>query len=105
MTDHNQAEAMACPISEVLISRLMEIKEMMNDYKQIKAHKPAKGQEAFLKEQAQLYEEQFEACIDDLLSKVEAADQVLEIIAGAPATLTAKDGQMLARQALNSLRE
>jgi hypothetical protein len=105
MNDHNSTKAIACPIGEVLISRLTEIKEMMDDYKQIKAHKHIKGQDSFVKEQSKLYEEQFEACIDDLLSKIEIADKTLESMAGLTVAHSSEDVQKLAREALNSLRE
>jgi hypothetical protein len=105
MADYNSTEAIACPIGEVLISRLTEIREMIDDYKQIKAHKPGKGQESFVKEQSKLYEEQFEACIDDLLLKLELADKALESMAIPTADHSSVDVQKIARVALNSLRE
>jgi hypothetical protein len=105
MSGDNSTEAIACPIGEVLISRLTEIKEMIDDYKQIKALKHIKGQDSFVTEQSKLYEEQFEACIDDLLSKLEIADKALESIASSNPAHTSKDMQRLAQEALSSLRE
>ncbi|QGQ94543.1 hypothetical protein EHS13_06420 [Paenibacillus psychroresistens] len=105
MSEYNSSEAMACPIGEVLISRLTEIKEMIDDYKQIKAHKPSKGQESFVKEQSKLYEDQFEACMDDLLLKLEVADKALEALSRPSVVHSSKDVQQLALKALNSLRE
>jgi hypothetical protein len=105
MADQNSTEAIACPIGEVLISRLVEIKEMMDDYKQIKSSHPIKGQESFIKEQSKLYEEQFEACIDDLLYKLEVADKTLASMADPMAIHSSKDVQKLAQEALISLRQ
>jgi hypothetical protein len=101
MTD-NKTEAISCPIGEVMISRVVEIQEMMEDYQQIKANENLKGQETFSREQAKIYEEQFESCINDLLVKIEIADKTLTALAASP---TSNDSQKMIKDALNFLRQ
>jgi hypothetical protein len=105
MTDNHPTEAMTCPIGEVLISRVVEIQEMMEDYKLIKANAHIRGQETFSREQAKLYEDQFESCINDLLAKLEMADIALATIT-APTTMESSiEIQTIAKEALMSLRQ
>jgi hypothetical protein len=73
----------------------VEIKEMMADYEQIKSRGNIKGQAAFLKEQSKLYEDQFEECIKDLLSKLELADQALSAISDLDAFQSAEAAQKI----------
>jgi hypothetical protein len=94
-----------CPINEVLISRVVEIKEMMEDYEQIQSRGNLKGQEVFLKEQSKLYEEQFEESINDLLFKLEQADQALAALSDPNAFQTSQAAQQFAADCLKELRE
>jgi hypothetical protein len=94
-----------CPINEVLISRVVEIKEMMEDYEQIKSRGNIKGQEAFLKEQSKVYEDQFEECIKDLLFKLEQADKALAALSDPEAFQSSQAAQKFAVDCLNVLRE
>jgi hypothetical protein len=94
-----------CPINEVLISRIVEIKEMMEDYEHIKSRGNIKGQEAFLREQAKLYEEQFEECIKDLLSKLEQTDKALSALSDPNAFQSSQAAQIFAADRLKELRE
>jgi hypothetical protein len=79
---------------------------MMEDYKLIKANAHIRGQETFSREQAKLYEDQFEACINDLLAKLEMADIALAAITAAPTTMESLiEIQTIAKEALMSLRQ
>lgn len=106
MTDKNLIETIACPIGEVLISRVFEIQEMMDDYKQTKANQYLKGQEVFSKEQVKIYEEQFESCIDDLLTKLDVAEKALVTLANPTTTLEAtNENRKMINEALAFLRK
>lgn len=105
MADCNTTETIACPIGEVLISRVVEIQEMMADYQQIKANVYLKGQATFSREQAKVYEEQFESCINDLLAKLDIADKVLTALAAPTATQVSNDNQKMINEALTSIRQ
>jgi hypothetical protein len=94
-----------CQINEVLISRVHEIKEMMEDYEQLKSRGNTKGQETFIKEQTQLYEEQFEECIKDLLCKLEKADKALSALSEPDAFQSSHAAQKFATDYLKELRE
>jgi hypothetical protein len=94
-----------CPINEVLISRVVEIKEMMADYEQIQTRGNKKGQETFLKEQTKLYEEQFQECIQDLLFKLEEADKALAALSEPDTFQSPQATQRFAADCLKVLRE
>jgi hypothetical protein len=95
----------ACSIDDVMISRLTEIKEMMEDYEQVKASQSKKGQTDFRYEQLKVYEEQFEACIHDLLFKLEVADKALFAMAHLDKFPSTKEAQKFANDSLRTIRE
>jgi hypothetical protein len=94
-----------CPINEVLISRVVEIKEMMEDYTQIKSQAFIKGQEAFIQEQSRVYEEQFEESIKDLLSKLEQADKALDALSDPAKFQSPEEAHKFAAERLKELQE
>jgi hypothetical protein len=95
----------ACSIDDVMITRLTEIKEMMEDYQQVKLSESKKVQDEFRKEQLKEYEAQFETCILDLLLKLEIADKALFSLAHLDKFPSTKEAQKFANDSLRSIRE
>jgi hypothetical protein len=105
MSGDTTIAASSCSIEDVLITRLTEIKEMMEDYQQIKLSESKKGQDDFLKAQLNEYENQFEACIHDLLLKIEIADKALFSLAHLDKFQSTKEAQKFANDSLRTIRE
>jgi hypothetical protein len=105
MSGDTMMAASSCSIEDVLITRLTEIKEMMEDYQQIKFADSNKGQDDYLKAQLSEYENQFEACIHDLLLKIEIADKALFSLMHLDKFPSTKEAQKFANDALRTIRE